>query len=104
MLDAATGERSRLITTDYVIDESCTLTKLRARAEAAGRLLQVLDATELVEWEWIGAERFKRGACTVFGAARSGLLVHRLHELRRDARRAHRQFEDKRIECCPKCL
>lgn len=60
VLDSITREHTRLVTTDYVIDEACTLTKLRAGAEAAGRLLQLLDATELVEWEWIGAERFKR--------------------------------------------
>ncbi len=60
LLETLTRERARLVTTDYVIDESCTLTKLRAGAEAASRLLQLLDETAMVGWEWIGADRFAR--------------------------------------------
>jgi hypothetical protein len=59
-LKTLTHQRARLVTTDYVIDESCTLTKLRAGAEAASRLLQLLDETAMVSWEWIGADRFSR--------------------------------------------
>lgn len=51
---------SRLITTDYVVDEACTLAKARAGAVAATRLLDLLRDTRAVEWEWIGSERFAR--------------------------------------------
>jgi predicted nucleic acid-binding protein len=49
-----------LVTTDYIVDESATLTKARAGPHAAGRLLDLLRSSRLLEWEWIGAERFDR--------------------------------------------
>jgi predicted nucleic acid-binding protein len=53
-------KRARLITSDYVIDESCTLTKVRAGSVAAVRFLDLLKESQAVDWEWIGAERFAR--------------------------------------------
>lgn len=50
----------RLVTTDYVIDESCTLAKARAGSRMAFRLLDVLRGTAALDMEWIGAERFER--------------------------------------------
>jgi predicted nucleic acid-binding protein len=50
-----------LVTTDYIVDESATLAKARAGSYAAARLLDLLKSSRLVEWEWIGAERFGRG-------------------------------------------
>lgn len=49
---------SRLVTTDYVIDELCTLTFARSGPSAALRLLDLLDQTKAVDWEWIGSDRF----------------------------------------------
>ena len=54
----------RIVTTDYVIDESCTLLTRRVGAHAAVRLLDLLQATSAVDWEWIGAERFAK--CEAF--------------------------------------
>ena len=51
---------TRLVSTDYVIDESCTLAKVRAGPEAAFRLLDLLNGTVALDIEWIGAERFDR--------------------------------------------
>lgn len=51
---------ARLVTTDYVIDESCTLAKARAGSAAATRLLDLLDQTAAVDLEWIGPERFTK--------------------------------------------
>ena len=50
----------RLVTTDYVVDEVCTLATARAGAVAAARLLDLLHESRAVEWEWIGSERFAR--------------------------------------------
>lgn len=50
----------RLVTTDYVVDETCTLTKARAGAQAAARVLDLLHQTDGVDWEWISADRFAR--------------------------------------------
>lgn len=54
------ARRDSLVTSDYVVDESCTLAKVRAGSAAAFRLLDLLHQTQSVEWEWIGAERFER--------------------------------------------
>lgn len=48
------------MTTDYVIDESCTLAKVRSGSKMAIRLLDLLQETGAVEVEWVGAERFDR--------------------------------------------
>lgn len=50
----------RLVTTDYVVDESCTLLKARIGAHAAVGLLDLLQATTAVDWEWIGSQWFAR--------------------------------------------
>jgi predicted nucleic acid-binding protein len=50
----------RLVTTDYVIDESCTLVQARIGHVAALRLLDLLRQTEGVDWEWITPDRFAR--------------------------------------------
>lgn len=51
---------TRLVTTDYVVDESSTLAKARGGSAMAFRLLDVLNGTAALDWEWIGAERFER--------------------------------------------
>jgi uncharacterized protein len=51
-------EGARLVSTDYVIDESCTLAKARAGSEAAFRLLDLLNGTAALDLEWIGPDRF----------------------------------------------
>jgi predicted nucleic acid-binding protein len=52
--------RAPLVTSDYVVDETLTLTKARAGSFAAQKLLDLLQQTRLLEWEWIGTERFAR--------------------------------------------
>ncbi len=59
-LQALVEKRVPLTTTDYVVDEACTLAMARAGALAATRLLDMLHQTSLLRWEWIGAERFER--------------------------------------------
>jgi predicted nucleic acid-binding protein len=51
---------TRLVTTDYIIDESCTLAKARSGSPMAFRLLDLVHATAALDLEWIGAERFDR--------------------------------------------
>lgn len=53
-------EGARLISTDYVVDECCTLAKMRAGQEAALRLLDLLNGTTALDLEWIDSERFDR--------------------------------------------
>jgi predicted nucleic acid-binding protein len=49
---------SRLVTTDYVVDETCTLLKARLGSVGAARLLDLLGGTAALNWQWIGPERF----------------------------------------------
>jgi predicted nucleic acid-binding protein len=52
--------KARLLTTDYVVDESCTLAKARAGSAMALRLLDLIGGTAALDLEWIGSERFRR--------------------------------------------
>jgi len=56
---------ARLVSTDYVLDEACTLAKARAGSSAAFRLLDVVARTAALDLEWIGPDRFDR-ARTLF--------------------------------------
>ncbi|MGE0158609.1 MAG: type II toxin-antitoxin system VapC family toxin [Gemmatimonadales bacterium] len=51
---------TRLVTSDYVIDESCTLAKARSGSTMAFRFLDLIRETRALDVEWIGAERFDR--------------------------------------------
>lgn len=51
---------TRLVTTDYVVDESCSLAKVRAGSLAATRFLDLLDGTAALDLEWVGPERFAK--------------------------------------------
>lgn len=50
---------SRLVLTDYILDEACTLAKARAGTYAALRLLQLVEASAGFRMEWIGPDRFE---------------------------------------------
>lgn len=50
----------RLVSSDYVLDESCTLAKARAGSAAAIRLLGLVEGTAALDLEWVGSDRFER--------------------------------------------
>jgi predicted nucleic acid-binding protein len=50
---------SRLILTDYIIDEACTLAKARAQSYGALKLLELIDRSEGFGLVWVGEERFQ---------------------------------------------
>lgn len=50
---------SRLVLTDYVLDEACTLAKARAGSHAALRLLELVEASAAFRMEWVGPDRFE---------------------------------------------
>jgi uncharacterized protein len=47
-----------LVLTDYIIDESCTLAKVRAGGDAARRLLEIVERSQGFQLRWIGTEYF----------------------------------------------
>lgn len=49
---------SRLVLTDYVLDEACTLAKARSGSQAALELLRLVEASVGFRMEWIGPDRF----------------------------------------------
>jgi len=49
---------SRLVVTDYVIDESVTLAKARGGALVADRVLALVERSQGIRIEWIGPDRF----------------------------------------------
>jgi hypothetical protein len=59
-IEQAVRSGTRLVTTDYILDESCTLAKARAGSSMALRLLDVIAGTTALDLEWIDAERFRR--------------------------------------------
>lgn len=52
--------RRTIVTTDYVLDETLTLTKLRTDAATADALLTRIQDSPTVRVEFIGPERFAR--------------------------------------------
>lgn len=54
------GGGARLVSTDYVLDESITLTRMRSGHRAALKLLELVEQTSALDLEWIGSERFAR--------------------------------------------
>jgi uncharacterized protein len=49
---------SRLVLTDYILDEACTLAKVRAGSQAALALLRLVETSAGFRFEWVGSDRF----------------------------------------------
>jgi predicted nucleic acid-binding protein len=56
---ARVSSGSRLVLTDYVIDEACTLAKARAGSQAALELLRLFETSAGFRVEWVGPDRFE---------------------------------------------
>ena len=50
---------ARLVLTDYIVDEACTLAKVRAGSDAALRLLEIVERSRAIDMVWIGVEHFE---------------------------------------------
>ena len=55
LVESGTG----LVLTDYIVDEACTLAKVRAGSDAALRLLEIVERSRAIEMLWIGIEQFE---------------------------------------------
>lgn len=52
------GKRRRFVTSEYVVDESITLQRMRHSHGAAADFLDTVEHSEALRLEWIGPERF----------------------------------------------
>lgn len=50
---------ARLVLTDYIVDEACTLAKVRAGSDAALRLLAIVERSRAIDMFWISVEHFE---------------------------------------------
>src|SRR6185503_10745516 len=56
------AKRRRLLTSDYVLDESITLLKVRHSQKAACDFIRTIGSTRMLSVEWVGSDRFQLGA------------------------------------------
>lgn len=52
-------QRRRFVTTEYVVDETVTLLRMRHSHAAAVDFLDTIERSEALRLEWIGPERFR---------------------------------------------
>ena len=48
-----------IVLSDYIVDEACTLAKVRAGSDAALRLLDIVERSRAIDLVFIGVERFQ---------------------------------------------
>jgi predicted nucleic acid-binding protein len=60
--EALIGKRRRFLTTEYVVDETVTLLRVRHSHAAASDFLDTVESSEALRVEWIGPERFHAAA------------------------------------------
>ena len=64
--DAALEQGSLLVTTDYVIDETLTLVRMRLGLSAAGAWWDQVAGSPRLRWEWVGTARAERARGVFF--------------------------------------
>jgi predicted nucleic acid-binding protein len=59
--------RGLLVTTDFVLDETLTLLRVRLGLDAAERFWHQLELSQRLKWEWIDPERAAKARTWFFG-------------------------------------
>lgn len=59
--------RGLLVTTDFVLDETLTLLRIRLGLDAAERFWHRIELSQRLEWEWIDPERAEKARAWFFG-------------------------------------
>lgn len=61
------SRRGKLVTTDYVIDETLTLLRMRMGLPVAGKWWQMISGSDRLEVEWVDPQRFDMACQWFFG-------------------------------------
>jgi predicted nucleic acid-binding protein len=64
--DAALAAGRLLVTTDYVIDETLTLLRMRLGLPAAEAWWSQIEASSRVRWQWVDAARAEKARAVFF--------------------------------------
>ena len=67
MCDLPKAKGCRLILTDYIVDEACTLFMARKIFHQRQRLFQLIDHSKIVNFTWIGPDLLRKresGCCS----------------------------------------
>jgi predicted nucleic acid-binding protein len=64
--DSALEEGSLLVATDYVLDETLTLIRMRLGLAAAKTWWEQIEGTSRLRWEWIGMTRAEKARGVFF--------------------------------------
>ena len=64
--DSALEQGTLLVTTDYVLDETLTLLRMRLGLPAAKAWWAQVEGSSRVRWEWVGLERAERARKAFF--------------------------------------
>ena len=64
--DTALEAGALLVTTDYVIDETLTLIRIRLGLPAAKAWWEQVEGSSRVRWEWVGMERVEKARKAFF--------------------------------------
>lgn len=64
--DEALEKGNLLVTTDYVLDETLTLIRMRLSLAAAEKWWSQLEGSSRVRWEWIGVTRAEKARRVFF--------------------------------------
>ena len=64
--DTALEEGALLVTTDYVMDETLTLIRMRLGLPAAKAWWEQVEGSSRLRWEWVGVERAEKARKAFF--------------------------------------
>ncbi len=64
--DSALEQGTLLVTTDYILDETLTLLRMRLGLPAAKTWWAQVEGSSRVRWEWIGMERAEKARKAFF--------------------------------------
>ena len=85
----AARDRTRFVTTDYVLDESVTLLRARGHGRLVAPLFESIDASTAIRIEWTTPSTVQGNESLLSASLGQVVVLHRLPQLRGDAVARH---------------